>query len=75
VIAVAITPDSTRAVSASQDQTLKVWDLTTGTLICTFTCEGIVYGVAVAPDGRTIVAGDAAGRVYVLRLEEGGAET
>ncbi len=44
-------------------------------VICTFTCEGSVYGVAVAPDGRTIVAGDALGRVYVLRLEEGGAET
>ena len=48
---------------------LKVWDLETGALMCTFTCEGRVDCAAVVPDGRTCVAGDAADRVYVLRLE------
>ena len=53
----------------SWDKTLKVWDLETGALICTFNCEGRVDCAAVAPDGRTFVAGDAGGRVYFLRLE------
>ena len=50
--------------SGSWDNTLKVWDLETGALICTFNCEGSVSCPAVAPDGHTFVAGDAAGRVY-----------
>ncbi|MFB3082536.1 MAG: WD40 repeat domain-containing protein, partial [Gammaproteobacteria bacterium] len=36
----AITADGRRVVSASEDKTLKVWDLETGALICTFICEG-----------------------------------
>ncbi len=69
--AVAITPDGQRAVSASDDKTLKVWDLETGALICTFNCEGSLICAAVAPDGHTFVAGDIGGRVYFLRLENG----
>ncbi len=49
----------------------KGWDLETGALFCTFPCEGHVDCAAVAPDGRTFVAGDAGGRVYFLRLEKG----
>ncbi len=65
----AITADGRRVVSGSSDNTLKVWDLETGALIGTFNCEGIVDCAAVATDGRTVVAGDAGGRVYFLRLE------
>ena len=67
--ALAITPDGRRVVSGSLDTTLKGWDLETGALICTFTCEGRVDCAAVTPDERTFVAGDAAGRVYFLCLE------
>ncbi len=71
VDAVAITPDGRWVASGSYDKTLKVWNLETGALICTFNCEGIVYCAAVTTDGRTFVTGDAAGRVYFLRLEKG----
>ena len=67
--AVAITPDGRRVVSGSRDKTLKVWDLETDVLICTFICDGNVNCAAVSPDGHTFVAGDAVGRVYFLRLE------
>ncbi len=40
--------------------------LETGAPICTFNCEGIVPCAAVAPDGRTFVAGGAAGRVSLV---------
>jgi WD40 repeat protein len=70
VHAVAVTPDGQRAVSASDDNTLKVWDLETGAVLATFTCDSAAHGCAFADDGKLIVAGDAAGHVHFLRLEE-----
>ncbi|MDT9326308.1 MAG: WD40 repeat domain-containing protein, partial [Limnospira sp. PMC 1286.21] len=69
VNAVAIAPDGKRAVSASDDKTLKLWDLETGEVLATFTGEGAMESCAIAPDGVTVVAGDGSGRVYFLRLE------
>ncbi|MCK5014985.1 MAG: WD40 repeat domain-containing protein, partial [Candidatus Omnitrophica bacterium] len=69
VNAVAVTPDGARSVSASFDNTLKVWDLETGEVIGTFSGESALYACAVSPDGKSIVAGEASGRVHFLRLE------
>jgi WD40 repeat protein len=60
--AVAFTPDGGRLVSGSHDNTLKVWDLATGTVLQTF--EGHtspINAVAVTPDSRyaLFVSGDA----------------
>ena len=60
-----------RAVSASADKALKVWDLDTGLPIATFHCDAAAGCCACADEGR-IVAGDGGGRVYILRLEEQG---
>jgi WD40 repeat protein len=54
---VAVTEDGRFAVSASQDKTLKVWDLGTGLVVRTL--EGhtnTVYGVALTEDGRFAVS-------------------
>jgi WD40 repeat protein len=69
VNAVAMTPDGQRAVSASDDNTVRVWDLATGAVVATFVADGSAYACAVAPDGATVVAGDALGRVHFLHLE------
>ena len=69
VNAVAVTEDGKYAVSGSGDKTLKVWDLATGQEIATFIEEGNIHCCAVAPDLVTIVAGDASGKVYFLRLQ------
>jgi WD40 repeat protein len=66
---VAVTADGKRAISGSQDRTIKVWDLSSGKFLASFTAESSIACCAVAPDGVTIVAGDASGRVYFLRLE------
>lgn len=58
-----------RAVSASDDQTFKVWDLATGRCIATFWGDHPFLTCAIAPDGVTLVAGDQAGVVHFFRLE------
>ncbi|MEH2403056.1 hypothetical protein [Nostoc sp.] len=69
VNAVAVTPNGQQVISASDDKTLKVWNLATGEVIATFTGESFIYCCAVTPDGMTIVAGEESGRVDFLRLQ------
>jgi WD40 repeat protein len=68
VNAVAITPDGRRALSGSDDSTLRVWDLRDGKKLVILTVDRNVTVCAVAHDNRTIVAGDYFGRVHFLRL-------
>jgi WD40 repeat protein len=67
VYGVAVSGDGRLAVSASWDQTLKVWDVASGDLRATFTCDAAALSCAFAGP-RTIIAGDAGGRVYFLHL-------
>jgi WD40 repeat protein len=69
VIAVAITSDGQQVISTSRDNTLKLWDLESGKVIASFSGDGALNCCAVAPNGVTIAAGEASGRVHFLRLE------
>jgi WD40 repeat protein len=71
VTAVTVDGGGRRATSASLNGTLKIWDLGAGVCLHTFTGESGLLTCAVAPDGRTVVAGDAGGQVHILRLEGG----
>ena len=54
---VAVFPDGRRVVSASDDETLKVWDMATGKCVATLERHSsYVFGVAVSPDGRHVVS-------------------
>ena len=67
---VAITVDGVRAVSASEDNTLRVWDLDSRTCIASFSDDGSLGFGAVNSDCQTIVTAGASGRVHILVLEE-----
>jgi WD40 repeat protein len=67
VNSVALTPDGSKAISASDDHSLRVWDLDSGQEITSFTLECAVLSCAVSPSG-VIVAGDESGRVHFLEL-------
>ena len=67
---VAIRADGRRAVSASGDNTLRVWDLEREKELATFTGESGMVSCTISPNGQTIIAGGALGRVHFLRLIE-----
>jgi len=69
VHAVAVTPDGKHAISGSGDKTLRVWDIESGQVLASFSGESSLLTCAVSPDGRTIAAGEALGRVHFLRLQ------
>jgi hypothetical protein len=72
VNACAVTPDGRRVVSASEDSTLKVWDLETGRPLATL--EGHARGVtacAVTPDGQRVVSASLDSTLKVWDLETG----
>ncbi|MFM6350101.1 MAG: WD40 repeat domain-containing protein, partial [Dolichospermum sp.] len=62
--------DGKTLISGSDDNTVKIWDLTTRNKIAIFTGESPI--LAVASDGVTIVAGEASGTLRLLRLQERG---
>ena len=68
----AVTPDGRRAVSASGDGTLKVWDLDSGRELRTL--EGHCdcgHGVAVTADGRRAVSASGDRTLKVWDLDTG----
>jgi WD40 repeat protein len=69
VRAVAVTPDGRRAASGAGDRTLRVWDVDSGQILASFSTDAEVVSCGIATDGLTLVGGDAAGRVHLLRLE------
>ena len=68
----AVTADGRRAVSASEDNTLKVWDLETGQELRTLAGHSdSVNGVAVTADGRRAVSASRDKTLKVWDLETG----
>ena len=72
VNAVAITPDGKLAVSASNDNTLKVWDINSGTELNALIGHYYwVRTVAITPDGRFVVSGSWDKTIKVWDLKSG----
>jgi hypothetical protein len=72
VRAVAVTADGTRAVSGSDDTTLKVWDLERGKELATLAGHSAaIRTVAITPDGRWAVSGSEDTTLKVWDLERG----
>jgi WD40 repeat protein len=72
VQAVAIAPDGKRAISASSDKTLKIWDTDTGIELRTLTGHtGPVRGVAIAPDGNRAISASEDKTLKIWDIETG----
>jgi WD40 repeat protein len=69
---VAVTPDGHRIVSASNDTTVKIWNSTSGALICTLRGhDAFVCSLAISADGQRLATGDINGRVFLWNLSNG----
>jgi WD40 repeat protein len=69
---VATQPDGRRAISASDDGTLRVWDSETGRTLRTLEGHtGSVDAVAIHPDGRRAISGSRDATLRVWDLETG----
>ncbi|MGO8673736.1 MAG: hypothetical protein ACLQVD_20555 [Capsulimonadaceae bacterium] len=69
---VAVSPDGRFAVSGATDNTMRVWDLATGTTLRTL--EGhsnYVYSVVISADGRRVLSGSWDDTVRLWDLETG----
>ena len=63
IVDVTFTPDGRQLVSASEDKTIRVWDLATGETVRTIRGEsapgvqGKIYAMALSPDGKWLAVG------------------
>ena len=69
ITAVRISRSGRYIVSGSADKTIRVWDRHNGNEIARFYADAEITMCAVAPDERSILAGDALQRIHLLRLE------
>ena len=70
VNALAVTKNGKRLLSASEDGTLKVWNLEMGKLIKTIQVGKNLTSCDIAQDGITILAGDKLGTIFFYQLED-----
>jgi WD40 repeat protein len=72
VLSAAFSPDGTRVVTASEDNTARVWDAATGKLLTLLQHQGGVLSAAFSPDGTRVVtaSADNSARAWETRLDE-----
>ena len=69
---IAFTPDGRRAVSASWDGSLKIWEVGTGRLLRTiYGGAGGFFSLALTPDGTRMLAGERQGALTLWDLPTG----
>lgn len=68
IFSLAISPDGQTLVSGGEDETIKIWQVSTGKELRTLTGHSeAVYCLAISPDGKTLVSGSADRTIKIWR--------
>lgn len=71
ITAVDFTPDSLSMVSASQDETLRLWDVESGAELESFAGHAAgILGVEVVPSGKEVISGSLDGTIKFWDIAE-----
>ena len=71
VSSLAFSPDGTSLASASWDNTLKMWDVTSGTLRWAAAQTGVINCVTFAPNGEWLASAGADATIYLWNAQTG----
>ena len=72
VTKIVFSPDGATLASASEDRTIRLWDVATGTHRHTLTGhQSYIYSVAFSPDGLTLASGGENGRIRFWNVTTG----
>lgn len=70
VYAIAISGDNAFAVTAGEDKTARVWNLSTKECVHVLPHDGEVFAIDISFDGKYIITGTSKGSVYLWSLED-----
>ncbi|AFY56261.1 WD40 repeat-containing protein [Rivularia sp. PCC 7116] len=68
---IAISPDGKNLASSSHDNTIKLWNISTGKELRSIDTKYSIYAIAFSPDGLTIASGDSKNNIYIWDINSG----
>ena len=71
VTSVAFSPDGSKVLTGSADETVRLWEVESGSELHRFAGHTAIYSAAFSPDGSRIVTGSIDGRVSLWEIESG----
>jgi WD40 repeat protein len=71
ITSVAVSPDGQRALTGSYDETIKLWDISSGQLLKSYSVHSShIASVAFSPDGKLFISGDENGALKLWAIQE-----